>query len=244
MLLCAGVAAAQRLDELAVEIRRGRREYTDDLEAAQPQRQRRQQADRAGTDDAGPRGGPEAEPTLDGVGLAMPFCETLAGSVRTPTRSSSAGTVNEELLVVDKPLCEEAVEQIDAPLAYDVVGGEVLAPDAVVEAGTRSADGRDDEVAERDRADGWPDGLDAADVLVAEDEVVVARRCRAEVCLDDLAIRAVDADLEDARTSTPRPSGTSSRLGAGMRRACSEWATPAQPQAPRWCPRVGDYGAS
>ncbi len=107
------------------------------------------------------------------------------------------GQGNDVGLILDVELGEVAMEQVDPALVRDRVRREVLEPDAIPDRGPRPSHCRDDEAARPDRRrDIGSDLEDFAQVLVADGQEILARWRGPELPGDDLAIGAVDADLE------------------------------------------------
>src|SRR2546430_4511174 len=106
--------------------------------------------------------------------------------------------LEDEVGVLDVPLRQVAVAQVDPALEVDVVGREVLEADLPVDRRARPPHARDDVAAGADRVGHVrPDLDDAAEVLVPDDEEVVAGRRVAVLGLVDLLVGAVDADAQD-----------------------------------------------
>ena len=96
------------------------------------------------------------------------------------------------------------MEQVDSALVVDVVRGEVLEADLPIDARAGPTDARDDVSTGHDRIGHVrPDLLDDAEVLVADDQEVGARRGCTVLGGVDLLVRAVDADAEDANEHAP-----------------------------------------
>ena len=90
------------------------------------------------------------------------------------------------------------MQQVDPALVVDVLRREVLEADGSVKRRIRPAHARDNVAAQADRVRHIrPDLEHAAEVLVADDQEVVARRSRAVLAGVDLLVGAVDADAQD-----------------------------------------------
>ena len=95
------------------------------------------------------------------------------------------------------------MEPVDAPL-QGLVGGHVLHPDQVVHRVAGPPHRRHDECPRTQPArDVRTDLDDSTQVLVADDQEVVALRCRAEERLDDLPVGSVDAYADDLDERAP-----------------------------------------
>jgi hypothetical protein len=99
-------------------------------------------------------------------------------------------------VVLDVELGQVAVAEVDATLEVDIVGRHIVGADAVIDAAARSPHRGHDEVTRPEFGHVRADGFDLAEVLVADDQEVVALRRLTVLGGVDLLVRAVDAALE------------------------------------------------
>ena len=174
-----------------------------DLHAAQLEHHRGEQADLAGPHDERP--------------LRIPDLEPLLGQERLLDRlGADAGRLGQdaEMLevlrdfhdvfgVVDEDLGQITVTEVDPPLVIDFLAGDVVTPDQVEQGPARPSDRAGDVIARLHFGHLVPDLEHLPEALVADDQVVAARRCVAVECLVDLAVGGVDSDLKDLHQHGP-----------------------------------------
>ena len=90
------------------------------------------------------------------------------------------------------------MESTDSPLEVDLVGGHVVGTDLVVDAAAAPPDSGHHVITGLEFGDVGADGLDAAEVLVAHDQEVVALGRRAVLGGIDLFVGAVHATAQQA----------------------------------------------
>src|SRR5262249_40960529 len=157
-----------------VQVRLAGQAEDGDVDPAQPQQQRGQQADRAGAQHGGPPRSPDPQPALDLVRLGDAL---LADGDRLQPHADvfqASGYRDDELGIVDEVLRQIAVAQVDTSFVLGVVGRHVVGADQVVDAHTRSADRRYDIVTGCHLGDVRADLDDLAEALVPEHQKVVA----------------------------------------------------------------------
>src|SRR5829696_8239419 len=203
-VLCADVARAELLDQLAVAVRRCPPRQARHVEPAQAEQERGEQPDRSGADHRGLARLPDLQPALDLVGLV----DTLLGNGRwLEQHTDLAQRVwkgHDPAGILDVLLGQVAVEEVDPTLVVDVVRGEVLEPDPVVDAVARPPHCRDDVTSRPDRVrDVRPDLEHATEALVAGNQKALAGRRFTVLGRVDLLVRPVDADAEDLHQHAP-----------------------------------------
>ena len=154
-----------------------------------------------------------------------------------PDRGQARGQRDEEVDVIDIGFREEAVQPPDAAF-QGRLRREVLHPEPVVETVTGPPDRRDDERADPElRWDGSADGGHPAQVLVADDQHLVAVGSRPEQALGDLLVGSAEADPQDVDQDAPT-AGHVVHARAGARRASgSIRQRRAAPRSPASSPR-------
>ena len=111
--------------------------------------------------------------------------------------------LHDELGVVDERLGQVAVAEVDPALVVDLLAGDVVAADHVEQRPARPADRARDIVAGLHLGHLVADLDHLPEALVADDEMLAARRGVAVEGLVDLAVGGVDADLEHLHQHRP-----------------------------------------
>ena len=197
------VARADGLDQVRVEVGLAGEAEGRHVEPAQPQHERRQDADRPRPHDRGPPRAPHAQPPLDLVRLGDALLDHGERLEEHADLAQPPRDLHDELGVVDVVLGEVPVAQVDPALEVDVVGGHVVGADQVVEARARPADGGHDVVAGLHLGHVLPDRLDPAEPFVADDQEVMPVGGGAVLRRVDLLVRPVDADAQDLDEDAP-----------------------------------------
>ena len=113
------------------------------------------------------------------------------------------GNPDDVLGVIDEVFGQEAVAEVDAALVVDLLPGEIVAPDLVVNGSTRPPDRARDKVAGLHLGHPVAHLHDLPEALMADDQVLAPRRRVAVERLVDLSIRSVDTDLEHLHPHGP-----------------------------------------
>ena len=185
---------SQALDEPRIQVRFRREPEHGHVEPPQPQHESREQSERARASHGGAAGTPDPQAPLHLEGLGDALLDHGDRLEQHAHFGGRAGHANDVVVGVDVALGEEAMHLVDAALPVDVVGGQVLAADGVVDALARAAHRRHHVIARLEVPDVGTHALDHAEALVAQHQDLLARWRRAVLGGVDLAVGAVDAD--------------------------------------------------
>ena len=204
-LLRGRVAGTQPLDEIRVEIRTALPSERRDVEPPQPQRERREQPDRARSDDGRLLRPPHAEPALDLERLCDPLFDHRCRLEQYTYVAQALRHLDQELGILDIVLGQEPVPPADPALEVHVVGRHVGCADAVVDAHPGPAHRGDHIVAHHELRHPRANLLHDAETLVAQRQKRAAFGGLAVLGGVDFLVGAVDADPQDPDEDAPFP---------------------------------------
>ncbi len=167
-----------------------------DLDSAQPQHHRGEQADLARPHDKGSLGVPDLQPLL-GEERLFDRLGAHAGRLGEDAEMLEVlRDLHDVFRVVDEELGQIPVTEIDSAFVVDLVAGDVVPADHVEDRLARAADRARDVVAGPEFLDLVSDLDDLSEALVPDDQVLAARRGVAVKGLVDLAVSRIDTDLQ------------------------------------------------
>src|SRR5262249_18302070 len=119
---------------------------------------------------------PHPEPALDFEGLDDAFFRNTQRLGDDGNVSQAGRHLDDILRVLEVVLGEIPVSTIDSALEVHVVSRHVIGTDLVVDARSPAADGRYHVVAGLKFRDVWTNALDSSEILMADDQKVIALR--------------------------------------------------------------------
>ena len=115
------------------------------------------------------------------------------------------GNPDNKLLVFDKILGQEPVQQVDAALVIHFLARDIRAADAVVDRRAGTANRTRHELSRTDLGDVRPNGFHSPEHFVAQDKKLEPGRRIAVFRLVDLFVGGVHADFQDFDQDTSSP---------------------------------------
>ena len=195
-LLHADVRGPVGFGDLRLAVRTGFGRQRVDLQPAQPEHHRGQQADLSRPHDKRPLGFPDLQPLLCEKHLLQRL-RTDAGRFRQHPQMLQLHRHPDDVFgVVHEGLGHVAVTQVDAPFVVRFFAGDVVASDDVKQRTTGPTHGAGNVVAHLQLGHLVADFNDLPETLVADHQMLAARRGVAVQRLVDFPVGGVDADLQ------------------------------------------------